>query len=186
MWPSDRVETVETIECRGHRGTDRVYFGPQREGDDAVRAVLLDGRERSLRSPQIKLNLVELDLGFHDLVMHFDDGLLNLMSSTLFARFFLRLPRRSARTSLYLHSQSAAMVLRNITCGSAMLVNTQGVISVKQLTLLPGSLFNVGSEGEACETDDHADVEYRAGGAVDREWNGAGRDGERGHHAEDR
>ncbi|CBK22648.2 uncharacterized protein [Blastocystis hominis] len=75
--------------------------------------------------------------------MYFDDGLLNLMSSTLFARFFLRLPRRSARTSLYLHSQSAAMVLRNITCGSAMLVNTQGVISVKQLTLLPGSLFNM-------------------------------------------
>lgn len=38
------------------------------------------------------------------------------------------------------------MVLYNITCGSAMLVNTQGVITVQRLTLLPGSLFNVGNE----------------------------------------
>lgn len=58
---------------------------------------------------------------------------------------FLRLTRSSARTSLLLHSQTAAMVLYNITCGSAMLVNTQGVITVQRLTLLPGSLFNVGT-----------------------------------------
>ena len=48
---------------------------------------------------QMKLNVFGLNLGFHNLVMYFDDGLLNLTNSVLFPRFFFasRVAQRGPR-----------------------------------------------------------------------------------------
>lgn len=86
---------------------------------------------------------------------------------------------------MLLFSKSAAFMLRNITCGTAMLYNAQGVIMVQSLNLMPDSLFNVGSERE-CDAGHHAHLENRSGLAAHRERNGVRRDGERRYRAEHR